>query len=116
MPQIKAKDFSFTYSGSGSPSIRDLDLEIEKGEFILLTGPSGCGKTTLCRCLNGLIPNFYAGHWEGEFRVCGIDITKAKTYELAKLVGHVFQNPENQLFSLSVEREIALGPENLGLP
>ncbi|MEM2226361.1 MAG: ATP-binding cassette domain-containing protein [Candidatus Bathyarchaeia archaeon] len=116
MPQIKAKDFSFTYSSSGRPSIRDLDLEIEKGEFILLTGPSGCGKTTLCRCLNGLIPNFYAGHWEGEFRVCGIDITKAKTYELAKLVGHVFQNPENQLFSLSVEREIALGPENLGLP
>ena len=116
MPQIKAEGFSFTYSGSKSPSVRDLDLAIERGEFVLLTGPSGCGKTTLCRCLNGLIPNFYPGHLEGRFEVCGMDIARAKTYELAKLVGHVFQNPENQLFSLSVEREVAFGPENLGLP
>ncbi len=116
MPQIKAEGFSFTYSGSKSPSVRDLDLAIERGEFVLLTGPSGCGKTTFCRCLNGLIPNFYPGHLEGRFEVCGMDIARAKTYELAKLVGHVFQNPENQLFSLSVEREVAFGPENLGLP
>jgi energy-coupling factor transporter ATP-binding protein EcfA2 len=116
MPQIEAEGFSFTYSGSSSPSIRGLSLEIEEGEFVLLTGPSGCGKTTFCRCLNGLIPNFYAGRWEGGFRVCGLDVSKAKTHELARLVGHVFQNPENQLFSLSVEREVALGPENLGLP
>jgi len=116
VPQIKAEGFSFTYSGSKSPSVRDLDLAIERGEFVLLTGPSGCGKTTFCRCLNGLIPNFYPGHLEGRFEVCGMDIARAKTYELAKLVGHVFQNPENQLFSLSVEREVAFGPENLGLP
>jgi energy-coupling factor transporter ATP-binding protein EcfA2 len=93
-----------------------VNIEIEKGEFVVLTGPSGCGKTTLCRCLNGLIPNFYSGELTGELEVDGISARDKTTAELATHVGFVFQNPENQLFSLSVERDVGFGLENLGVP
>lgn len=116
MPAIVAKDLSFTYAGADKPSMENVDLSIEKGEFVILTGPSGCGKTTFCRCLNGLIPNFYSGDLQGELRVDDLDINGKSTAELATHVGFVFQNPENQLFSLSVERDVAFGLENLGIP
>jgi energy-coupling factor transporter ATP-binding protein EcfA2 len=93
-----------------------VSFSIEKGEFVILTGPSGCGKTTLCRCLNGLIPNFYSGELTGELEVDGVSVEGKTTAELATHVGFVFQNPENQLFSLSVERDVGFGLENLGVP
>src|SRR6201987_5563843 len=112
---IVAEDPGFKYIGAKKPAIQGLDLTIGENEFILLTGPSGCGKTSLCRCLNGLIPNFYQGEWTGELMVGGLDVTTQPTSELSREVGYVFQNPENQLFALSVEKDIAFGPENLGL-
>jgi energy-coupling factor transporter ATP-binding protein EcfA2 len=113
---IVVKDLTFTYLGSRKPSINDLSFSVEEGQFVVLTGPSGCGKTSICRCLNGLIPHFYSGELEGDVTVCGLNIREKPTSELARKVGFVFQNPENQLFSLSVERDVAFGPENLGLP
>jgi energy-coupling factor transporter ATP-binding protein EcfA2 len=91
-------------------------MKIEPGEFILLTGPSGCGKTTFCRCLNGLIPHFYSGEMRGEVKIDGLSTREHPTYELAKHVGLIFQNPDNQIFSLTVEKDIAFGLENLGQP
>jgi energy-coupling factor transporter ATP-binding protein EcfA2 len=91
-------------------------LSIEKGEFILLIGPSGCGKTSLCRCLNGLIPHFYPGNLDGEVIVDRLNTKDHEVHELAVKAGLVFQNPENQLVSLNVERELAFASENLGLP
>jgi energy-coupling factor transporter ATP-binding protein EcfA2 len=88
----------------------------EQGEFILVTGPSGCGKTTFCRCLNGLIPNSYGGTFSGTVMVDGSPTTKSPVFELAQRVGLVFQNPENELFCTSVEREVAFGLENLAVP
>src|SRR5260370_29424642 len=90
-------------------------LTIKENEFILLTGPSGCGKTSLCRCLNGLIPNFYQGEWTGELLVDGLSVTTQLTSELSRRVGYVSQNPENQLFTLTAEKDIACGPATLGL-
>ncbi|MGA8905932.1 MAG: ATP-binding cassette domain-containing protein [Candidatus Bathyarchaeia archaeon] len=116
MPAIEAKKLSFTYAGAEKPSMEDINFSVEKGEFVILTGPSGCGKTTLCRCLNALIPNFYSGELTGELIVDGINVDGRSTAELATHVGFVFQNPENQLFSLSVERDVAFGLENLGVP
>ncbi len=113
---IEAKNLTFTYAGRESPSIRDITLSIDRGEFVILTGPSGCGKTTLCRCFNGLIPHFYNGKLEGEVIVAGLRVDEHPTHELARHVGLVFQNPENQLFALSVEKDVAFGLENLGLP
>ena len=92
-----------------------MSLSVRRGEFVLLTGPSGCGKTTLCRCLNGLIPNFYHGELSGELLINGQPVTSQLTSEVSRSVGYVFQNPENQLFALTVEKDIAFGPENLGL-
>ena len=115
MTIIETKNLTYTYPGGTTPSINNVSIKVQKGEFILITGPSGCGKTTLCRCLNGLIPHFYQGELKGQITVTGIDTTKHKTHELAKNVGLVFQNPENQLFALSIEKDVAFGLENLGM-
>ena len=115
MSIIRANNLTFTYTGASKPSIQDVSIDISPGEFVVLTGPSGCGKTTICRCLNGLIPNFYSGDFAGELVVDGMNVKEHTTAELATHVGLVFQNPENQLFSLSIERDVAFGPENLGL-
>ena len=113
---IEVEGLRFTYSGSRRPALDGIDLSIRKGEFVILTGPSGCGKTTFCRCLNGLIPHFYPGDFEGRVVVAGLDTREHEIWELAQHVGLVFQNPENQLFCLTVEADVAFGPENLGLP
>jgi energy-coupling factor transporter ATP-binding protein EcfA2 len=113
---ISAQNLSFTYAGADKPSMENVNISIEKGQFVVLTGPSGCGKTTLCRCLNGLIPNFYSGELKGVLEVDGVNVSDKTTAELATHVGFVFQNPENQLFSLSVERDVGFGLENLGVP
>lgn len=114
MALIEIKNLSYTYPGASNPSIHDVSLKIEKGEFVLITGPSGCGKTTLCRCFNGLVPHFYQGEIKGEVTVSGINVLEKHTYDMAKHVGLVFQNPENQLFALSIEKDVAFGLENLG--
>jgi energy-coupling factor transporter ATP-binding protein EcfA2 len=115
MAVIETKGLSYTYPGGTKPSISDVSIRVEKGDFVLITGPSGCGKTTLCRCFNGLIPHFYQGELKGEIIVSGKDVTKHQTSEMAKYVGLVFQNPENQLFALSIEKDVAFGLENLGV-
>jgi len=115
MAVIETKGLTYTYPGASRQSIADVSLKIDKGEFTLITGPSGCGKTTLCRCFNGLIPHFYQGELKGDINVAGLNIAEHPIYELAKHVGLVFQNPENQLFALSVEKDVAFGLENLGV-
>jgi energy-coupling factor transporter ATPase len=116
MAIIETKNLTYTYPGGTKPSIQDISIKIEKGEFTLITGPSGCGKTTLCRCFNGLIPHFYQGEITGEMRISELKVAEHPINELAKHVGLVFQDPENQLFALSVEKDVAFGMENLGVP
>jgi len=113
---IETKNLTYTYPTGAKPAFQDVTINVEKGEFIVLTGPSGCGKTTICRCFNGLIPHFYSGKLEGEIIVCGLKVAEHPIHELAQHVGMVFQNPENQLFALSVEKDVAFGLENLGMP
>jgi len=113
---IETRGLTYTYPGGTRPSIEDVSIRIEKGEFVILTGPSGCGKTTLCRCFNGLIPHFYGGKLEGELVVADLKVVEHSIHELARHVGFVFQNPENQLFALSVEKDVAFGLENLAVP
>jgi len=113
---IKTENLTYTYPIGEKPAFSNVSITINKGEFVLLTGPSGCGKTTLCRCFNGLIPHFYNGTLEGKITVAGMDVTEHPIHEFAQHVGLVFQNPENQLFALSVEKDVAFALENLGLP
>jgi energy-coupling factor transporter ATP-binding protein EcfA2 len=113
---IEVRGLRYTYPNVESPALKGLDLTIDEGEFILLTGPSGCGKTTFSRCLNGLIPHFYSGDLEGSVTVNGLDVKEHPTSHLARTVGLIFQNPDNQIFALTVEKDVAFGLENLGIP
>jgi len=113
---IEVRGLSYTYPHSSKPALRDVNLDIDPGEFILLTGPSGCGKTTFCRALNGLIPKFYSGEMKGTVKVAGLDTRENPIMRLAQCVGLIFQNPDNQIFALTVEKDIAFGLENLGVP
>jgi len=113
---IEVKGLHYSYPNATSQALKGIDLTIDKGEFILLTGPSGCGKTTFCRTLNGLIPHFYNGEMEGEVTVTGLNVREHPTYKLAQHVGLIFQNPDNQIFALTVEKDVAFGLENQGVP
>ncbi|MFT3983570.1 MAG: energy-coupling factor ABC transporter ATP-binding protein [Lachnospiraceae bacterium] len=119
---IELKQVSFTYgteitqadeSGNG---IRDLDLTIAKGEFLVLTGSSGCGKTTVTRLINGLIPHYYNGVLTGSVTINGEDISKMPISQTAKTVGSVFQNPKSQFFNVDTTSELAFALENQGVP
>lgn len=115
MPLIDFKDFSFKYLGADTLALRKINLTIDEGEYVVITGPSGCGKTTLCRAINGLVPQFHRGYIAGNVIIDGKNTREHNVAELAPIAGLVFQQPENQLVTLNVEREIAFGPENLGV-
>lgn len=103
------------YKGAAENSLDGVSLTIAKGETLLLCGASGSGKTSVIRLLNGLIPHYYHGDMTGEVTVNGLDIAQTQLYELAGVVGTVFQNPRSQFFSVDTDGEIVFGPENIGL-
>ena len=113
---IEIEHLTFQYAGAAAPALRDINLTFRRGEIAFLLGPTGAGKSTLYLCLNGLIPNLIAGQMSGRVVVAGMDTAEHGIPELAQKVGLVFQDPEVQIFSLTVEDELAFGPENLGLP
>lgn len=96
--------------------LEHVTLDIPAGECILLCGESGCGKTTVTKLVNGLIPHFTKiDHMEGSVTVADQSVTDLEVYELAKLVGSVFQNPKSQFFHLDTDGELEFGPENQGV-
>lgn len=120
MAEIKISGLHFSYPPlvSGGPPVsvlKGVDLEIESGEFISIMGPTGVGKTTLCLALNGIVPHSTGGIFRGNVWVDGLNTKETPVSTLASLVGIVFQDPESQFFSMSVEDEVAFGLENLCL-
>jgi energy-coupling factor transporter ATP-binding protein EcfA2 len=113
---VNVEDLTFSYRGIRKPAIKNISLKIMDGEYVVITGPTGCGKTTLCRCFDGLIPHFHQGEMNGKVVVDGVNTIESRVSDLSQRVGFVFQDPENQLVALNVERELAFAPENLGLP
>ena len=112
---ISFKDRTYNYLNCTEPALRNINLTISPGEIVLIAGPSGCGKSTLLRSINGLIPHMYPGTTSGKVSIDGYNVDETSITEIAKKVGFVFQNPENQIFMFSVERDVAFGLENLGL-
>ena len=96
--------------------LSDINLEIKDGEFVLICGDSGCGKTTMTKLVNGLIPHFVKDvTLEGTVTVSGKNIAQTPMYEIAELVGSVFQNPKTQFFHTDSSAEMAFGLENRGV-
>ena len=113
---LEIEGLNFRYPDSQKKAVSDFDLKVPEGEIVVLAGPSGCGKSTLLRTVNGLIPHMYSGDYSGEVRVGGGAVKDANMRDLAQKVGFLFQNPENQIFMFTVERDVAFGLENLGVP
>ena len=107
---------SFQYSGAERENLQDFNLQIEKGECVVLTGESGCGKTCVTRLINTLIPHFYEGEMSGTVLIDGVDTRSIQPHDLSDKIGSVFQNPRSQFFSLDTDSEIVFGMENKGMP
>ena len=115
---IQFENIQFTYAGTVANEIgvKDIDFTIQTGECVLLCGRSGCGKTTLTKLINGLIPSYFPGNLSGNVKIDNKDVLGTPMYQLAKVVGSVFQNPRTQFFNVDVDSEIAFGIENAALP
>lgn len=109
---IEFKDFSFQYSSQKEPTLKHINLDIHKGEKILIVGPSGSGKSTLGNCLNGLIPFAYRGKISGSLKIKGIETQTQDIFHLSKNIGTVLQDSDGQFVGLSVGEDIAFALEN----
>lgn len=94
----------------GEVALKDINLTVKKGEFVALIGQNGSGKTTLIKHLNGLLKPT-----SGSVKVGGEEVRDQKVSDMSHYIGYVFQNPAHQIFSDSVEKEVAFGPKNLGM-
>jgi energy-coupling factor transporter ATP-binding protein EcfA2 len=113
---IRIRDLSYKFHGSETPALDHVNLDIEPGEFVVVTGPSGCGKSTLALALGGYLFRQHEGEACGEVTVDGLSTREAEIFDLAEIVGLVQQNPEAQLCTLTVADEVAFGLENRRLP
>jgi len=106
--RVEIKDLQFSYP-TGVQALLGVSLNIESGEQVAIVGQNGAGKTTLVKHLNGLLQPA-----SGYVRIGDWDTKEHSVAKMAKRVGYVFQNPDEQLFSKNVGAEVAFGPKNLG--
>lgn len=110
---INLKNVSFRYSDSNH-SVTNINLTITAGECVVITGKSGCGKTTMTRLVNGLAPKYYKGTKAGNIQIAGKNIEMIPVYDIGRVIGSIFQDPQRQFFSSELEGEVAFGCENYG--
>jgi len=106
---IEIKNLSFSYP-DGHQGLKNVDLIIHPGENVAVIGPNGAGKSTLLLHLNGILRG------NSTVEICGLAMEEKNLKEIRKRVGLVFQDPEDQLFSLSVFDDVAFGPVSMGYP
>ncbi|MGY5766452.1 ABC transporter ATP-binding protein [Brachybacterium sp. DNPG3] len=113
-PVIVVKDLSFRYPGTDRDTLRNVDLTIDRGDFVAVIGGNGSAKTTLCKTFNGLVPHYWNGDFAGSVHVDGTDTWDSSVAELSRRVGYVYQDFQNQLVRPTVRDEVAFGPLNFG--
>jgi len=110
---IEIENLHYKYEKNTKEVLNGVNLKVAEGETIAIVGLSGSGKSTLIYNICGIIPHVYGGGIKGQVKIWGKDILDMKLSEISTKVGIVFQDPDTQLFSPTVEDEIAFGPENL---
>jgi energy-coupling factor transport system ATP-binding protein len=113
---LKLRNVNFTYKHADEPALKNINLELIQGEFVLLQGATGSGKSTLLKAINGLAPHFTGGRMSGSVHINGVDTTRQQPHNVAELVGFVNQQPESAFATDTVEEELAFGLEQLGWP
>lgn len=116
MNAVEINGLTYSYPGAAQPTLNDLSLQIEKGDFLAVVGNNGCGKSTLCKVLNGLIPHFITGNFHGEVRVEGLNTLDSDVGVLAQKVGYVYQDFENQIVRPTVLDDASYACLNYALP
>ncbi|MGR5245339.1 ABC transporter ATP-binding protein [Vibrio sp. PNB23_22_6] len=109
---IEFSNFSFRYESLDKPTLKNINLRIEKGEKIVIIGPSGSGKSTLGQCLNGLIPHAIKGEVTGTLTINGLDTAPFDMHQYTEQVGTVLQDTDSQFVGLSIGEDIAFALEN----
>ena len=115
MSLIHIQDLTFTYPGASTPILRNFSLDVEAGDFLAIVGNNGCGKSTLCKTLNGLIPHFIAGDFSGTVLVDGENTLDMDVGTLARRVGYVYQDFENQIVRPTVLDDASYACLNYGM-
>lgn len=113
MKAVEVRNLTFSYRNQRDKVLDHVNLAFEKGKITIITGKSGSGKSTLCYCLCGLIPSSLKGEFSGEVLLLNRKLNELTVLERTQTIGIVFQNPATQLFSPTIEDELAFGPENL---
>ncbi|MCI9372007.1 MAG: ABC transporter ATP-binding protein [Lachnospiraceae bacterium] len=117
MDSIQITNLTYKYPISEEPVLRNINLNVKKGELCAIIGANGSGKTTLCNAIRGFVPKFYKGEISGEIIVNGKDVQKEEIGSTALDIGFVFQNPFTQISGIAktVFEELAYGLENMGI-
>jgi energy-coupling factor transport system ATP-binding protein len=112
---LSLREVTFAYEGD-VVALRDLNLTVQRGEFVVVLGANGAGKSTLCYLISGIVPHIYGGQRQGYLTLAGIDPWDEPLYVTSQRCGVLMQDPEVQLFMPSLRAELAFGPANLGVP
>ena len=115
MHAIEIDHLTYSYPGAAQPALRDITVNIEQGDFLAIVGNNGCGKSTFCKTLNGLIPQFISGAFEGRVLACGLDTRKSDVGALARKVGYVYQDFENQIIRPTVLDDASYACQNYAM-
>ena len=114
--QICVQNVSYQYPNQENFALNKISLDVQAGEVLAIMGPTGAGKTTLVSLFNGLIPQFYEGQMTGKVSVNQLSTYEHKIQTLVEQVGLVLQDPETQIFGITVLEDTVFGPRNLAYP
>jgi energy-coupling factor transport system ATP-binding protein len=111
---LKIRNLTFSYEHVDSPALRNINLNIESGKFVLIEGSTGAGKSTFLKAIMGLVPHFTGGKFKGSIEIDGKEVTTLQPHDMAESVAYVNQQPESAFATDTVEEELVFGLEQLG--